>query len=236
MPFERHPVHARRPTVRTAESVRVFEDVRPPHLVVQEVEPELRLTLGLDVQLPLKRPDLFWSCQAHGQSPLLGSVRSTQNQGPFPPPALPGFHGTLGPSDAHRRPSPTERLRVNNSLPSVGLPCCDALCLYVPPPLPRRVTRSLGGCPGSGYSGLPRVRVRSALATALSGPAQGSLTLRPAELLALLSRAVVRVARRPQLPGDRPPVATRLNRPTASAGLPPARSRHLSRRTLTIWN
>jgi len=36
-----------------------------------------------------------------------------------------------------------------------------------------------------------------------------------------------------QLPRDRPPVATRLNRPTASAGLPPARTRRLSRRTVT---
>jgi len=41
------------------------------------------------------------------------------------------------------------------------------------------------------------------------------------------TRAVVRVARRSRLPKDRPPVATRLNRPTASAGLPPARTRHL---------
>jgi len=36
--------------------------------------------------------------------------------------------------------------------------------------------------------------------------------LRPADLLALPRRAVVRVARRPRLPGGRPPVATRLYR------------------------
>ena len=72
-------------------------------------------------------------------------------------------------SDTHPGPSPAERLRISDSLTSVGLPCCDALCLYVPPPLPRRVIRSLGGCPRSGYGGLPRVRVGSALATAFRG-------------------------------------------------------------------
>jgi len=104
-----------------------------------------------------------------GQSPLLGSVRSTQNQGPFPPPALPGFLGIMGPSDAHLGPPPAERLRISDSLTSVGLPCCDAFFLYVPPPLPRRVIRSLGGCLRSGCGGLPRVSVGSALATAFRG-------------------------------------------------------------------
>jgi len=113
------------------------------------------------------------------------------------------------PTSAYSLP---EWLRVSDSLASMGLPCCDALCLYVPPPLPRRVTRKLGGCTASEYSGLPRVIVGSALATALSGPAQGSLALRPADLLALLTRAVVRVAWRHRLPESRPPVATRLYR------------------------
>jgi hypothetical protein len=44
--------------------------------------------LALAVQLPLKRPEPLWGCPG-GQSPLLGSVRSTQNQSPYPPPALP---------------------------------------------------------------------------------------------------------------------------------------------------
>jgi hypothetical protein len=52
----------------------------------------------------------------------------------------------MGPSDAHLGPPPTEQLRVSDSLTAMGLPCCDALCLYVPPPLPRRVTRKIGGC------------------------------------------------------------------------------------------
>jgi len=49
----------------------------------------------------------------------------------------------MGPSDAHLGPLPAERLRGSDPLSSVGLPCCDALCIYVPPPLPRRVTRRL---------------------------------------------------------------------------------------------
>ena len=91
-----------------------------------------------------------------------------------------------------------------------------------------------GGCPGPGYSGLPRVRVGSALATALSGPAQGSLAFGPQicwpSFRGLLSGRLDVL----QLPEDRPPVATRLNRQL------PRQDSHLqeratfARRTLTI--
>jgi hypothetical protein len=53
------------------------------------------------------------------QSPLLDPFRSTQNQGPFPRPALPGFLGTMDPSDAHLGPPPARRLRVSDSLTPV---------------------------------------------------------------------------------------------------------------------
>ena len=129
----------------------------------------------------------------------------------------------MSPSDAHLGPLSTEPLRGSDPLASMGLPCCVAFFLYVPPPLPRRVTRRRDGCFPPSTAALPRVRVGSALATGLSGPAQGSLALRPADLLALLLRAFVRMTRRPRLPVSHPPVATRLNRPTASAGLSPAR-------------
>ncbi len=51
----------------------MLQDVRSPHLVVKEVEPVVRLTLGLDVQLPLERPDPLWSCQ---EANLLSSAPS----------------------------------------------------------------------------------------------------------------------------------------------------------------
>ena len=57
--------------------------------------------LGLVVELPRKLPDpsgVYWLMLR--QSPLLCSFRSTRNQGPFPPPALPCFHSTMGPSDS----------------------------------------------------------------------------------------------------------------------------------------
>jgi hypothetical protein len=85
------------------------------------------------------------------------------------------------------------------------------VCLRVPPPLPRRVVRSLGGCLRSRYVGLPRVRVGSALATAFRG------------LLRVHSRYGPRIRGPPQedfcpdgstapVTRDRPPVATRLYR------------------------
>ena len=40
-----------------------------PTVVVQTVEPEGRLGLGLDVQLALKRPDRWWGCKAHANLP-----------------------------------------------------------------------------------------------------------------------------------------------------------------------
>ena len=125
------------------------------------------------------------------------------------------------------------RLRGSDPLASVGLPCCDAFCLYVPSPTTPASHPEPGGCPGPGYSGLPRVRVGSALATALSGPAQGSLAFGPQicwpSFRGLLSGRLDVL----QLPEDRPPVATRLNRQL------PRQDSHLqeratfARRTLT---
>jgi hypothetical protein len=185
------------------------------------------MSLGLPVQLLRERPECNGVSRLSPISPPrllpkhpepgpLSSTRVTR---------LPRYYGPLRLPPRPARPR--ARLRVSDSLSSMGLPCCDVFCPYVPPPLPRRVTRSLGGCPRSGYDGLPRVRVGSALATALSGPAQGSLALRPAGLLALLSRAVVRVARRPPVTRRPPTRSYEAEPPTASAGLSPARTRHL---------
>src|ERR1035438_854031 len=53
------------------------QDVLSVHLVVEQVETVVRLSLRLLVQLPLKHPDLYWCFQAHRQSPLLSFFKST---------------------------------------------------------------------------------------------------------------------------------------------------------------
>ena len=44
---------------------------RPPDFVVEQIEPERRLSLGLAIQLSLQTPDCFRCSQAHRQSPHL---------------------------------------------------------------------------------------------------------------------------------------------------------------------
>src|SRR5215208_8247943 len=83
--LERHPVHAARAAVGPAQRVGVGEDVRPVDLVVELVEAEGRLLLGLEVQLALQSPDLVRSCQAHRQSPsTVFCLASTPEVRPLP--------------------------------------------------------------------------------------------------------------------------------------------------------
>ena len=139
----------------------------------------------------------------------------------------------MGPSDAHSGP-PQPRAVEGQRPPRLrGPPVLRrVLSLRAVPTTPASHPEP-GGCPGPGYSGLPRVRVGSALATALSGPAQGSLAFGPQicwpSFRGLLSGRLDVL----QLPEDRPPVATRLNRQL------PRQDSHLqeratfARRTLT---
>src|SRR5690349_23755601 len=53
------------------------ENVFAIDLVVEQVEAEIRLRLRLEIQLPLKGPDFIGCLQAHRQSPILISVKST---------------------------------------------------------------------------------------------------------------------------------------------------------------
>lgn len=158
------------------------EDVVTPHLVVQDVKSSGRLLLGLHIERSLEPPNLVGSCQAHANLPLLGSFQRTPNQGPFPPPALPGFLSTLGPSDACRTQSSTGPL-ATPSASAAGLPCCQFSRAYVLRPLPRRAERP--SCVGaSGRSRRPSSMERdSALALDLSRLAQASLALRPVRVL-----------------------------------------------------
>src|SRR3954468_7717844 len=53
------------------------QNIFPVHLVVEQIEAVVRLSLRLSVQLPLKHPDQYWCFQAHRQSPLLSFFKST---------------------------------------------------------------------------------------------------------------------------------------------------------------
>ena len=47
----------------------VTQEVGPGDLVIEEVEPEGRLRLGLAVQLPLEVPHAVWRFEPHGNPP-----------------------------------------------------------------------------------------------------------------------------------------------------------------------
>src|SRR5689334_2547092 len=117
-----------------------------------------------------------------GSSPItvsLPSSKAHQKSGSFPPPALPGFSGTMTLSDTHLCRRLSAPLRPLPS-PMMGLPRLPAS------PSQRAVPTTPAdrdGCtcrllPRS--RGLPRYAGGSASASSLSRPAQASLTLRPA--------------------------------------------------------
>src|SRR6202042_3883428 len=82
--FEGHAIHARRARVVASEIVGVAKNVLATNLVVEQVEAELGLRLGLVVELPLQAPDLIWRFQAHRQSPFPRPFRKhDRSQGPF---------------------------------------------------------------------------------------------------------------------------------------------------------
>jgi hypothetical protein len=126
------------------------------------------------------------------QSPHLVCLRKThQKSGSFPPPALPGFDGTMTLSDARggrclaaplrQLPSPCTGLpRLRDPLSRQPAPGLDpgARC-----PLPRwnGPGASVGCFPRPCW--LPRSPGGSASTTSLSRPAQASLALSPVDLL-----------------------------------------------------
>ncbi len=93
-------IYARGASGASGESIRVNEDVLAIDLVVELMEAALGLLLRRDIELPLKLPDALRGYQAHANPPALSFVRSTQTQGPFPPPTLLGFTGTTALSDS----------------------------------------------------------------------------------------------------------------------------------------
>jgi len=66
---ERDPIHSWGTSIRPHQGPGVTQDVRPRDLVVEEVEPERWLLLGLAVELPLERPHRLWRLEPHGNPP-----------------------------------------------------------------------------------------------------------------------------------------------------------------------
>ena len=66
--LERHTIDPGRALVGFRQGIRMGEDVSPIDLVVEQVEAEARLRLGLRIKLALERLDLLGGCQAHRQS------------------------------------------------------------------------------------------------------------------------------------------------------------------------
>src|ERR1700735_3191890 len=166
--------------------------VRTVDLVVEQVEPEVGLWLPLEIALPLKRPDLIGCCQAHHQSPILGSFKSVPEVRVLPsagvtqpqqyydpvrhPPEPPSYDDVEAATLARDGSPPITRLT---------LPTCRAQS----PDRPERVRLSVAT---PSHLGLPRYSGGSASMTSLSRPAQASLTLRPVGLVNPLPPGVPR--------------------------------------------
>jgi hypothetical protein len=109
-------------------------------------------------------------------------VASVLNQGPFPPPALPGFTGTTSLSVTPKRPDLPSRAS-GCSIPQARLGASRVACVflvYMLPPLPRRsdwVPRLLNPPVVSTF---PDRVCGSVCASTFSRLARRSLALRPA--------------------------------------------------------
>jgi hypothetical protein len=138
MAAKRYAVHPRRPTRGAREAEGMGQDVVAIHLVVQEVEPKLRLLLRLHVERPLQPPNTVRSRQAHANLRVLGHHGCVQKRGPFPPPALPGFCGSTGLSDVQPSHHPGGDVESRDPSPRRDLPRCPENRAHVPLPIPRR--------------------------------------------------------------------------------------------------
>ena len=159
------------------------QDVNAVDLVVEQVEPEGRLRLRLEIQLLLQRPDVIRCCQAHRQSPLLSSFESTPEVRVLPSTGITQLQQYYDPVRHPPEPPPCDDVEAatlahdgSPPITRLTLPTCRAHY----PDGPERV-HLLVATPS--HAGLPRNSGGSASMTSLSRPAQASHTLRPAGLL-----------------------------------------------------
>jgi hypothetical protein len=112
------------------------------------------------------------------------------NQGPFPPPALPGFNGTTGLSVTPQRPDlPSRASGWSSPTTPRGFPCCVCLpcvflvymlCVHAVATTPAQRRTVLPCSIHSVVSAFPERVVGSACASSFSRLARRSLALRPA--------------------------------------------------------
>ena len=109
-------------------------------------------------------------------------LASVLNQGPFPPPALPGFHGTTGLSATPGRPAcAVTGVRLVVPDHAQGLPVLRALSLCTCcRHYPGTATGGTASLIRPVMSAFPEMAVGSACALSFSRLAQRSLALRPA--------------------------------------------------------
>ena len=127
-------------------------DVFSAHLVVEHVEPKLGFCLRFRMQRLSQLLDLRRCLQSHRQSPLRSLLPApVPDQGPFAPPALPGFLTTTGLSATPKGPALSSRTTGSpDTLPGLptGLPvlrrspvCMHAIATTPAGPLGARVVR-----------------------------------------------------------------------------------------------
>src|SRR5260370_13860567 len=175
------------------------QKIFPVHLVVEQVETMVRLFLRFWVQLPRKHPDLQWCFQAHRQSPLLSFFKSTSEVRVLSSTGVTRLPRSYYPFRLPYWPSPyRECWRCDPRQRRISPNYSDHLP-YMPCSLPRW-TEHWHVCSLPCPRGHPQLLGRSASTTSLSRPAQASLALRPARLLARLRRDFVPRLQPSQLP------------------------------------
>src|SRR5205807_6361625 len=116
-------------------------------------------------------------------TPRLWVTSTTRpKSGPFPPPALPGFHGTTSLSATPRRPDRSLAGGRLGRRPTAGASrvCVVVLCRHAVATTPVGPQAGSGRSPDAWDSGLPRCVAGSAPTLCFSRPARRSRRLRPA--------------------------------------------------------
>ena len=118
------------------------------------------------------------------------------NQGPFPPPALPGFFGSTGLSAIPHSPASPSRVAgwLGSRPTSVrDFPCCHrAPCANMPSPMPRRTRAVLASLSSRAMSAFPVLKPGRHSHHMVSGLARCSFALRPARSLTPSFRSLLR--------------------------------------------
>ena len=165
--------------------------------------------LRLSIQLDRKVRDLARCARLIANHRSFPPSQAHQKQGPFPPPALPGFVGT---SDSFRRPDGPpflrRRLGIATPRPSRASPTDADYLPRMPCSLPRWSGWVIDGCivgalPRRAFPdplGLPQSSAGSASTLPLSRPARASRALRPARLLGRQKWALSRGFAQPGFP------------------------------------